>query len=332
MLLGGLGLQAVGSALGALADGAAFLLLTRTLEGLGFLAVLVASPTLVVAIAAPAIRDRAVALWATFMPVGLTLVMLGAPLLGLLGWRGFWLANAGLLAAYALFFAYMMRTEVSHDAPPRAVLDDLKAAIAAPGPWGLAAIFTAFSAMYFAVFSFLPLILDQRFGLGEELAGLLTAGVVAAGGVGNVACGLMLARGYRPSRLLAASFVTMAAGGFAILSQSSPFLLVSALAVGMSFMAGLIPVVLMDSVPRLAPRPELAGVTIGFATQGNSLGMLAGPALAAGLAAHAGWTSVAILLTVLAAAALVVTRLLFRPHRVLARPPNLDFEPSREEL
>jgi MFS family permease len=81
MAVGGLAVQGGCSAIGALSDGAAMLLATRVLEGFGFLAVTVAAPALIAQATPQITRDRAFALWATFMPGGITGVLLAAPLL-----------------------------------------------------------------------------------------------------------------------------------------------------------------------------------------------------------------------------------------------------------
>jgi NAD(P)-dependent dehydrogenase (short-subunit alcohol dehydrogenase family) len=62
MAVGGLAVQGVCSAIGALSDGAAMLLATRVLEGFGFLAVTVAAPALIAQATPQSTRDRAFAL------------------------------------------------------------------------------------------------------------------------------------------------------------------------------------------------------------------------------------------------------------------------------
>src|SRR5690625_6142359 len=86
LLVAGLLVQGLASLLGGLVASAPLLVVSRLVEGLGFLAVVVAAPALVVAVASPAQRDGAMALWATFMPVGLTAIMLAGPVLDRLGW------------------------------------------------------------------------------------------------------------------------------------------------------------------------------------------------------------------------------------------------------
>ena len=81
------------------------LIATRFVEGAGFLAVAVAvavaAPTLVSAVAAPADRRNAVCAWSTYMPAGAGLAMaLSALLLPTTGWRGLWVLTAAVLIVW----------------------------------------------------------------------------------------------------------------------------------------------------------------------------------------------------------------------------------------
>lgn len=297
LALGGLLLQALCSLLGALAGSAVPLLATRVVEGFGFLTVVVAAPTLIVAAAGAARQGRAMALWGTFMPLGMGLVMLGAPLLTLLGWRGFWLANAALLLAYAGLLAWGTRRlapgrPVPTSPEPRRFGADLRLTLASAAPWLLALLMTAFGTAYFAVFGFLPLILSERLGVTGESATLLAAAAIAVNALGNLACGPLLARGVPRARLLWLGFATMAVAAFGILGAGLPGAAAYALCLLFSAVSGLIPVTLLDAAPRLAPRPDLAGAALGFVMQGSNLGLLLGPALAGALAAASGWSAV----------------------------------------
>jgi len=150
MVLGGLVLQGLCAALGAFAEGAPLLLASRAVEGIGFLVAVVAAPTLLVAVVRPADLGRAMAVWGTFMPVGIAAVMVAAPLLAVIGWRGFWLANAALLIGYAGLLAAATRP-AKQGVPraalaPRGVVRDLRRVTAAGGPWLLAGLMAAFAA------------------------------------------------------------------------------------------------------------------------------------------------------------------------------------------
>lgn len=321
MVVGGLALQALGSGLGGVSSGVELLMLSRVIEGLGFMAVFVAGPTMIFAIVARRIQDRAIAVWATVMPVGMTVVMLAAPLLTLLEWRGFWLLNSAILFAYAVVFIFTISSQKVATANPQRIGSQLKQALVAPGPWALATIFAAFSAAFFVVFGFLPSLLTERFDLGPQLASTISAIAIAASGVGNLAAGFLLASGRKPLHVLAAGFLVMTLFGFGVLAADLSWIAIAVLAVLFAFMAGLIPVVLMDSVPCFAPRPELVGATLGLAMQGNNIGMLVGPAAGGALAASLGWTSVAVAMALVSVAAVLLARSAYKKRTTSERQP-----------
>jgi len=307
-VVAGLAVQAAGSALGALATGLPALLATRALEGLGFLAVTVAAPAMVVAATTPASRKRAFAAWATFMPVGMAVVMLAAPLLGQLGWRGLWWANAALLAGYAVVLAvgtHRLRGTAAGGTAGDGVLRGLRDALGSGGAWFLAGQFCAYTAVFFALFGFLPTLLADRLGVGEAAAGTLSAVAVGAGAAGCIACGALLQRGCRAAPLLVAGFAVLALCGAGILLVPLPGELAYALCVLFSFAGAFIPVVIFEAAPRLAARPSLLGSVVGLATQGNNAGIVIGPAAAGAIAGTAGWPWVAVPIVAVALAAAV---------------------------
>ncbi|MES2051718.1 MAG: MFS transporter, partial [Pseudomonadota bacterium] len=84
-MVGGLLLLGCASALGALADSAAWLLATRALEGLGFLWVVLPGPGMLRQLVR---RDRInsmLGVWGTYMPLGTSLALLLGPWVMLMG-------------------------------------------------------------------------------------------------------------------------------------------------------------------------------------------------------------------------------------------------------
>lgn len=322
MALLGLLLMGVGSALGALAPGFGGLLATRVLEGLGFLGLIIAAPALIAATAPDRIHNQAMALWATFMPVGMTVIMLAAPLMTLLSWRGFWLLNAAILIGYAALLGWGAHVPARRAMQHRPILQDIGEALAAPGPWILSGLFAAFSAAFFALFGFLPSLLTERLGIGHATASMLTAVAIAASGVGNIICGQLLARGFRPARLLCAGFALMTLCGVGVFSALVPGPAAYGLCVLFSFAGGVIPVVIFNSAPRYAPNPALVGITLGLAMQGNNIGLFIGPAAAGGIAASFGWPAVSLLIAAIAlAAALLIAAFRALGHRSIGHEP-----------
>jgi MFS family permease len=99
-LLAGLALLAVTGAAGAGAPGVGWMLAARVVEGVGFLLVVVAAPTLLVQMAARADQPAVLALWGTAIPVGLAASAAAGGVLAPLGWR-LWLAVPNALAVPA---------------------------------------------------------------------------------------------------------------------------------------------------------------------------------------------------------------------------------------
>lgn len=295
-VIAGLVLQALGSALGASAPGLPSLLSTRVLEGLGFLAVTVAGPAMVAASTAPSSRKKAFAAWATFMPVGMATVMLAAPWLQESGWRCLWWGNAVLLACVAAALAIATRRpvrEAAQGAHAGGLPGGLRDTLRLGGAWFLAGQFCAYTAAYFALFGFLPSLLADRLGVGEGVAGMLSAIAVGAGAAGCVTCGVLLRRGQRPSNIIVAGFSAIALCSAGILLVPLPGEASYLLCVVFSFAGAFIPVVVFDAAPRLATRPTLLGSVLGLANQGNNAGMVIGPVAAGAIASHAGWQWVA---------------------------------------
>jgi MFS family permease len=107
-LIGGMWTIAAGNAIGAVAPNEFVLLAGRIVEGIGFLGVVLAIPSMLARLVTGHAPDSVMAAWSAYMPAGIMLMLLAAPLLPILGWRSFWWANAAataccatLLAAYA---------------------------------------------------------------------------------------------------------------------------------------------------------------------------------------------------------------------------------------
>ncbi|HEX2115746.1 MAG TPA: MFS transporter [Alphaproteobacteria bacterium] len=320
MLLGGLVVQGFCCVVGASADGISVLLATRAIEGIGFITVTVAAPALIDAVSPPRVLGRAIAVWGTFMPVGFGLVMLGAPLLTAIGWRGFWLINAAILIGYAGLLALTtIRSIPSEGERNHGIMDNVVKTLTARGPWLLAALMAAFSAAFFAVFGFLPSILSDQLRVAIETAGLMTAAAVAVNAIGNLACGPLMAAGVRRDYILSVGFATMALCGFGILGGGLPGPVAYALCLVFSVVSGLVPVALIEGASRYAPRPNLVGATVGFVMQGNNIGLVLGPAGAGALAGAFGWHAVSLLVGALGLAAILLTAAL-RPRRKSLEP------------
>lgn len=288
----GLLVMALGSALGALAQSAAWLLATRAIEGLGFLWVVLPAPALLRQWAAPQRVSRVMGFWGAYMPLGTSLgLLLGPYVMHLalpdMGWRWWW----GVLSAWCALLAMLVLWRIPADTQPKttntANQNTLGLTLRSRPAWLLALSFTVYAGQWLAVVGFLPTIYAQA-GVASAQAGSLTALAAAANIVGNVAAGRLLERGMRPLTLLRTGFLAMAAGAvLAFLPQLDPRLQYAAVLV-FSAVGGLIPATLFSLSVRLAPSPAAVSSTVGWMQQWSAIGQFTVPPLVAWVAVLAG--------------------------------------------
>ncbi|KFG67880.1 MFS transporter [Microvirga sp. BSC39] len=292
MLILGLGVIALGTVIGATALGVPVLLASRALEGFGFLLVTVAGPAILHRVVQPGQRDLAFALWSCFMPAGMALAMLAGPLFS--DWRTLWWGNAGLAAAaivagLAIVPAAPARVSVSW----RSAASDALQVLTSREPVLLAVCFGSYSLMFFALFSFLPVLLMEQMEIAHGTAGLLSSVATGANIIGNLAAGYLLARGTSRFALLSGAYLIMGLTGIGIFLQVFGGTPTLTLCILFSGVGGLIPATLISSAPLVAPSAALAPVVIGLVMQGSNLGQVIGPVTIGGAIASYGWKAAA---------------------------------------
>ncbi|MDH6595167.1 DHA1 family inner membrane transport protein [Variovorax sp. TBS-050B] len=319
LLLAGLLAIAIGSALGAAAHGVALLLAGRLIEGLGFVLITIAGPSVLQRLVAPAGQDLAFAIWSCFMPTGIAIALFSGALLE--GWRGFWLLNAAL----AVILAVLLRAGVPRAADGGAAVSlggmcrDAATTLRAGGPALIAGAFVVYSLQFFALFSFLPVLLIERLGVGTAAAGALSALACCVNVAGNLAAGMLLKRG-AARWLLAASasaFMGLAALGIFLPVFGAPATFVLCLV--FSGAGGLLPATLIGSSPLTAPSPRLAPMAMGLLMLGSNLGQMAGPVLVGSAVDAHGWPAATAIVAVAGVAgvllALGLRRAMMAPGR-----------------
>jgi MFS family permease len=306
ILLLGLVMLALGSAFGAATSGLGLLLACRVVEGSGFLMVSVSGPALLRRCVGERDREIAMALWSCFMPAGMALAMLLGPLFG--GWRAIWLAGAGFALAAGLAVALRVPAAMAGAAVSwRQLAADAGSMVLTRGPLLLAVCFALYAMMFFAVLSFLPVLLIERMHSSLAIAGLLSGLATAGNIVGNLIAGVLLARGVSRLTVLAgASFVMGLAAVFVFLPLLPP---AGAFLSGILFATagGFIPATLLSTAAGLAPRPNLVPASIGLLMQGSNLGQVLGPAVVGLVISGIGWTGAAGLVAALALLAVLTS-------------------------
>lgn len=304
-LLIGIATLAAASAVEGLTSDLHILFAARAIEGVGYLLVVIAAPTAIAATADDLIRPRALALWSTFVPVGIAAGGgLTGVMLGVVDASGVMLLWAVLLAAA---LPIVMRVRFTESRTDRIVLPDVSAWISTFG-FGLYTVFISIVTML------LPIFLIEQSGatLSEAaLAAALTSLAALPGMV--VAVRLMQDGELERGSMIRATGIALAltvplmillyrdgAGGL----MTRGGLALSAVAI-----SGIVPALMFARLPRLAgaraPSDPRIATANGLITQFGAGGALIGPPLGGMTVAAWGWPSLGILTCLILAAMLV---------------------------
>lgn len=312
ILVIGLLVTVAGAALGAAVPGLAGLFAGRIIEGAGFLLITVAAPSLLEEVARPADRDLAFALWSCFMPVGMAAAMLIGPLFG--DWRTMWWASGAL--ALVICVTVPLVIPASRQGPPmswRSLRRDTMTVASDPGAVGLAITIALYSLMFFAVFSFLPVLVMERLEVTHQTAGLLSALASAVNVIGNLTAGLLLSRGFSRPALLIAACLIMGLASFGIFLPVLPDSAAFLLCLLFSAVGGVIPAILLSSAPLVARAGGLVPIVLGLIVQGSNLGQILGPIAVGSALDRVGWEAAVIIVAGAALIAVLVVASMLRP-------------------
>lgn len=301
----------------ALFQSPAFILAARLVEGLGYLALVIAIPAILTTVSPPSWRGAALALWGGFVPVGFAAAdFLAVALLDAASARLYLLANVACFAAFAVASALLLG-RVGDMTPDRSPIEFGEGRPTVAGSLSTAVVaaalaFGAYVVLSVGFFAFMPAFVAERGNL------LLSAGVIALSvPAGNLLASLFMRRG---SARVAA---WLAAGGFAAAAvaavpafASSAAATVTAAALVFAVAGGVTASALFAAVPYIVPKGGSVAVAIGLVAQTGGLGTVFGPPLAGHVIERYGWAGYAWFLAMVAVAGLfLVAPLLMRRVR-----------------
>lgn len=287
-LMLGLAISALGSCIGAFSHGIALLLAARMIEGLGFVLTVVCGPSLVTAASLPAQRSLALGFWSSYMPLGVTLGMLGALAVShdLLDWRGLWLVFGALPLAAALLLPRLTAGVALAAAPRRFSA----AVLRRPGPWLLAGCFACYTTQWFSIVTWIPTYLKDSGQSSETILALGVAAVVLVNAVGTTVSAALMHRGLPRWLIIAVVSLGMGLLGTASFAPSLPAFAKIALAMAASGFGGMLPAAVLAGVPAQAREPSEIATVNGVVVQLLNIGSFIGPPALAALVSHfGGW-------------------------------------------
>ncbi len=307
---------ALGAAAAAFAQDLVTLALARLVESLGYLAIVVAAPVLIARESEGRRQAAAMALWSTFVPVGMAVgAWAYAQAAGAVGWRS---AQALSVAGGLLLWVSL-----------RAVSEDEAATAPTPRPssggpgatgallWALVAAFGAYAIAEVGLLALLPSLLTQG-GMPLGTAGGWTAAAALANVPASaIGAWLLKRRGALSPAIAVGMAVSLGLSGLlflAALRDGGQASLQALLAIGVNAASGVFPSLVFALLPLAARTPERLALASGRLTQFGASGALLGPPLMGAVVERWGWSAAGGL--ALALSALAIPLALFAWRRL----------------
>ena len=314
----GLGALALGGLGGALAQGAPGLLGWRLLEAAGYLGVIVSAPVLMAhhcghlaadhdpasgshptPAVGPHTQALALALWSTFVPVGLALgawasAGLAAAAGGVLGWRGAMVVT-GCVAALLWLVVWRTPLPAAAEAPAQQPLGAPPLPGLGPAAWCLALAFGGFALFAVGLLGLLPSLLVTEGGLSAADAGRWTALASLSAVPGSAAAALLLRRGglLRWPMLLSLGLPALLL--FGVFRPAPAIGVAIGLAIAINLLGGVFAGLAFALLPVVAGSAGRMVRANGLLAQCGASGSLLGPPLMAACVQAAGWPAAALL-------------------------------------
>lgn len=329
-LVVGMILLAVGSLAGAFAAVTWFLMLTRIVEGVGFLMAGVVAPALIRRVAHPATANIAMGWWAGFQGMATFLAVLASTLLlTSVSWNTWWIIMAVITAATIPLILALVPADPDTGPPQvRAAVGRIRRTVVTRTPWISGIVFACYTLQWGAVIGFLPTIFREA-GVGGLWPGIVTAVVGGMNAVGNILTGRLHQRGIPARPLLLIGLITMAVTTvitFAPDWSGVPGgLAIQIVAVALfSGVGALIPATLTRIAVDVAPQDGSPAAVMGLMQQIYNAANLVGPIILAAIATASGGWRLSWTMTVAASLVGVVLTARFLGARRL----GLDFRHS----
>ncbi|MGH6613952.1 MFS transporter [Sphingomonas sp.] len=298
-LLAGMVILTLTSLLEALVTSVGALFAVRAFEGIGYLLAVIAAPTAIAGIADDRSRPRALALWSSFVPVG---IAIGSAITSVattpIGVRGIMLLWAALLAAAIV---PVLRLPIGGG-------DSQRIALPAPAAWISTLAFGVYTLFLCALTMLLPtFLIEQRsatLGAAGMIAAVASLSALPASGLAILAMrgGTLSARRLLvvtvPALVAAALLVPVALGGQVTGLTATATILVVAI-----LLSGLVSPLMFARLPILAgaqsPHDPRIATANGLLTQFGAGGALIGPPLGGLVVGLWGWAGLGIAIALL---------------------------------
>ncbi|MBX2838954.1 MAG: MFS transporter [Gammaproteobacteria bacterium] len=277
--IAGVALSGVGSLIGSHSPSLWPLMISRVIEGAGWILAVVSLPALMNSLSREKDRALVMGIWGAFVPVGAGLMLLVSPLLlSIGGWRLSWMLAGGvsLLSAALLFWvchANKQNLSSLSVLPTETPFVELRR----PSVWWLAALFLLYSVQFGSVTVFLPTMLVDLTTVPLSAASYWVALIMLINGIGNLLGGWLVGLGVARGQLI---IVVCIVGGILSCLVYAP-VEYAAIRIGsallFSLVTGIIPGTVFATIPVIASSAVSVGLIVAVVLQGIGIGQLIGP-------------------------------------------------------
>jgi MFS family permease len=273
----------------------------RVVEGLLAVGAYAAAPALIMATAAAARRGRAMAVWSTYSPVGVSLGMaLSASFAGTATWRGGYWLHLMLFAALALASPLLPRLPASGAGGARPA--GLFAVWTQPGPLRISLAFAMLIVIGFGVTTIYPDWFARQHavpvGHASNIFSIITLVMIP----GGLATGSLLARGWRDGRLLTGIMLATIAVALPMFLPGIGEGARMVAMVGWMLLQGAAIAVVMAALPRVVTNPMQGAAAAGLLSQLAALVTFVTPLVWQPLLQAGRWSGFVVVVAVAAAA------------------------------
>lgn len=299
MLLG-LATLTASTAVETLAPNAAVMFAARAVEGIGYVMVVISAPTTIVAIARnDRERSWSLALWSTFVAVGMGVGnFLTGGIASLAGWQ-----TATWFWALACLLALLGAARI-----PMPPVQRKRIALPPLSAWLLTGGFGCYTIFLCAMMALLPTFLIERHGSPLALA----SGIAAAASLAALPGAIVALRARKPRQILWFAVLSLVAAALTVpfVYRADALMPATAIAVLVVALSGVTQTLVFTRIPaasgaREPADPRIAS-TSGLLTQFGAGGALIGPPLGALAVVHWGWNGLGLTIAALMVAMLAL--------------------------
>ncbi len=298
-LFAGLTVLFVGLVVATASPSMTVMLFARVAEGLGYLAIVVAAPTLIAREASAKDSARSLALWGTFFPLGIsTAAITGGLLSELFGWRVWFGVNAAVLLPVAVLALVSVPADPGTPQQRSSGADGRQLLSLLPvSAWLIGLGLLSVTLITLALLSMLPVFLMERHEHSQRTAGGITGAVAMTSILGSLLYGWVANR-ISENRIVLGAAALLLASAFPAFHPVAAVPVTVAFAALAIFATGVLVASVFAAVPRLVPSPERIGPANGLIAQIGSVGALTGPPIIGFFIATSGWTALPVMIVI----------------------------------